>query len=225
MSPHQTRPARLDGERLVLVPILSVLLVGNAMQLWESWFNDTSAGAMSHVHGLLKLVFYLLMVGLLLTRRPSRSSGPRRRATVAAYAGTFTPFLLSWRDDSSNAGTLLTTVAVVVTTVGLASSVYALGWLGRSFGVVPQARELVRTGPYRYVRHPLYVAELITFVGALMTDVRPYTLLVLGFFVTMQAYRASQEEKVLREVFPEYESYMAQAGRFTPRRLALARAS
>ena len=33
----------------------------------------------------------------------------------------------------------------------------------------------------------------------------------------VQAYRATQEERVLKEAFPEYESYMAQAGRFTPR--------
>lgn len=225
MSHDKPRTLRLDGERLVLVPILSVLFLGSALQIQGTWSSQPSPGNLNALHGLLTLVFYTLMIGLLIARKPSRTSGPSRRATVAAYAGTFAPFLLVWGGASSNAGATQTALAVVVAIVGLASSVYALGWLGRSFGVVPQARELVRSGPYRYVRHPLYVAELITFVGALLTDVRPYTLLVLAFFVAVQGYRAHQEEKVLRSVFPEYESYMAQAGRFTPRRQALARAS
>ncbi len=108
-------------------------------------------------------------------------------------------------------------IAILLITSGLAFSVYSLAYLGRSFGVVPHARKLVRSGPYRWVRHPLYVGEFISFAGAVLAVLNLYTALVFVFFVMVQAYRANQEERVLRGAFPEYESYVAQAGRFTPR--------
>jgi protein-S-isoprenylcysteine O-methyltransferase Ste14 len=71
----------------------------------------------------------------------------------------------------------------------------------------------------------LYVAELVTFVGSVLTMISPFSTVVLVVFVTIQAYRAMQEEKVLKAAFPEYESYMSQAGRFTPRLQTLSRAA
>ena len=40
--------------------------------------------------------------------------------------------------------------------------------LGRSFSIVPQARTLVRTGPYKFVRNPLYLAEEVALLGTLL---------------------------------------------------------
>jgi protein-S-isoprenylcysteine O-methyltransferase Ste14 len=54
--------------------------------------------------------------------------------------------------------------------------------LGRSFSVVPQARGLVRGGPYSFVRHPLYLAEEIALLGILLQFYSLATLtLFLGF--------------------------------------------
>ena len=211
---------RIDTERLVLVPAMTMLLLVSVVELggqWSSGALSETSGALTAVHRVLRILFYVLMVGLLLVRRESRSSAPSRRATVAAYGGTFTPFLLLLNGESAVASGALTAVSIVVITVGLGFSVYSLGWLGRSFGVVPQARELVRSGPYRFVRHPLYVGEFISFAGAVLAVLTPFSAGLFVFFVAIQAYRATQEEKVLRAVFPEYDSYMGQAGRFVPR--------
>jgi len=215
------KPARrLDTERLFLVPAIVLLVLLSVAELGDQWssgaFSDSS-GALTAVHRGLRLVFYVLMVSLLLVRKESRSSAPSRRATWAAYAGTFSPFLLIFNGDSAAASKALTGFSIVVITAGLAFSIYSLGWLGRSFGVVPQARELVRSGPYRFVRHPLYVGEFVSFAGAVLAVITPFSALVFVVFVCLQTYRATQEEKVLRAVFPEYESYMGQAGRFVPR--------
>jgi protein-S-isoprenylcysteine O-methyltransferase Ste14 len=199
---------------------MSLLLLVSVGELWNRWhsgdFSETSSG-LTAVHQVLRVCFYVLMVALLLTRRPSRAATGSRRATWAAYLGTFTPFLLLLNGDPAVASRGLTAVSIVVITLGLGFSVYSLTYLGRSFGVVPKARELVRTGPYRFVRHPLYVGEFVSFAGAVMAVLSPYSASLFLFFVMVQAYRATQEERVLREAFPEYESYMAQAGRFTPR--------
>ena len=158
----------MDGERLVLVPVLSLLVFLGVAELQAFWVGAGDPGvphALGITHRVLRLLFYGLMIGLLLTRRGATGSKPTRRATVAAYVGTFCPFLLVLDPGSPVGGEALVLVGIAVTTIGLGLSVYALGWLGRSFGVVPRARRLVRSGPYRYVRHPLYVAEFVCMAG------------------------------------------------------------
>ncbi|MFC4785190.1 methyltransferase family protein [Nocardioides sp. MAHUQ-72] len=199
--------------------MLVLLLLVSVSDLRHQWLSGELRGAsgLTAVHEVLEVCFYVLLVTLLLVRRPSQAASGSRRASWAAYIGTFTPFLLLLTGDPVATGAPLTAVSVVLMTLGLAFSVYSLAYLGRSFGVVPKARKLVRSGPYRFVRHPLYVGEFITFAGVVIAVLNPYTALVFAFSVLVQTYRAAQEERVLKEAFPEYESYMTQAGRFTPR--------
>ena len=216
MSELQKRSQRLDTEMLILVPILSLALWANIANLWSSAGISNASGALIGLQRTLTVLFYVLLIVLLLVRKRSRMSTPSWRATCAAYAGTFCPFLLVLnRPDVESEG--LTAISIVVITIGLSFSVYSLARLGRSFGVVPRARELVRSGPYRFVRHPLYVGEIVTFAGAVLGVLTLYSASLLLALVALQAYRAAQEEKVLQEAFPEYTSYMEQAGRFVPR--------
>jgi protein-S-isoprenylcysteine O-methyltransferase Ste14 len=80
----------------------------------------------------------------------------------------------------------------------------------------PTEGELVRTGPYRYWRHPIYASiiyfgwasvlshfQLLTFLAG--------TVLTAGLFIRMLL-----EEKLLRRKYPEYVSYMAVAKRIVP---------
>jgi protein-S-isoprenylcysteine O-methyltransferase Ste14 len=83
-----------------------------------------------------------------------------------------------------------------------------------------QGHELVRTGPYRYIRHPVYTAIMLTATGQtlffLSGPLAVLTLLLVG----LAFYRAGLEEGLLRspEAFgPEYEDYMRRTGRFLPR--------
>lgn len=59
-------------------------------------------------------------------------------------------------------------IGVVAVAAGLAFSVWARLWLGRNWSgvvTVKQGHELVRGGPYRYVRHPIYTGILLAFAG------------------------------------------------------------
>lgn len=95
-------------------------------------------------------------------------------------------------------------------------AVYALACLGRSISIIPQARRLVRTGPYRFIRHPLYAGELIGVFGVVLAGMSIAALPVYLLLVLMQAYRAKQEERLLGEVFPEYREYSQVTARFVP---------
>ena len=99
---------------------------------------------------------------------------------------------------------------------GNTDTVYALAFLGRSFGVIPAARRLVRHGPYGVARHPLYAGELVAFTGVVLTQLTWFSAALFIAVVTIQVYRALEEEKVLVRAFPEYKEYSQVTARFIP---------
>lgn len=90
--------------------------------------------------------------------------------------------------------------------------------LGRCFGVLPEARGLVRRGPYRFVRHPVYLGEMAAFAGLTLAAPAPRNLALLAVLVWAQIVRAGFEERALSAAFPEYASYMKTTGRLFPAR-------
>lgn len=69
---------------------------------------------------------------------------------------------------------------------------------------------VVSTGPYRYVRHPMYATSIIFFVGTTLLLGSWYGLSLALLLVVGIAYRAVQEERALRAELPGYDEYMAQ---------------
>ena len=101
---------------------------------------------------------------------------------------------------------------IVFTAAGLLFAVWARVHLGRNWSGMPMIKvghQLVRTGPYQYVRNPIYTGILVALIG---------TALVIGFWIAVLAVAAAfmafigkirAEEKLLRETFGgEYEQYM-----------------
>ncbi|MBL8829159.1 MAG: isoprenylcysteine carboxylmethyltransferase family protein [Planctomycetaceae bacterium] len=84
--------------------------------------------------------------------------------------------------------------------------------------VTRREHTLVTTGPYRYVRHPFYVAYLLSIIGTALVAANGY-FLILGLPVFVLLYlRTSQEEAELVNRFgDEYRQYMRRTGRFWPR--------
>ena len=111
------------------------------------------------------------------------------------------------------------TVGVVSTLLllaGNAIAIYCLFHLRRSFSVMPEARELVTSGLYRYLRHPLYLAEMIATTGAVMQFLSVWTALILAVQLAFQLRRMHNEEIVLMAVFPAYAEYKRRTARVLP---------
>ena len=111
-------------------------------------------------------------------------------------------------------------VGLAVLIVGLAFSVWARVHLGRNWSgnvTVKEEHELIRTGPYRYVRHPIYTGIL---TGALGTAICSGTLrAVLGLVIIAAAFivKLRAEERFMRETFPgQYEKYREQVPALLP---------
>lgn len=94
----------------------------------------------------------------------------------------------------------------------LARGRYATSW------AMPEDQRLVTWGPYKYVRHPSYLAYFLLFIGLFLTLLN---LLAAVPFIAILGYVriAAEEEKLLVKRFGEaYLAYQHTTGMFVPRR-------
>jgi protein-S-isoprenylcysteine O-methyltransferase Ste14 len=95
-------------------------------------------------------------------------------------------------------------------TLGNAIDVWGYFVLCRSFGIVPEARELKTNGPYRFVRHPVYLGQFLAQGGVWLFFARRHVVWVCLYvvFVALQLYRSKLEDRALEAAFgEEYKAY------------------
>jgi protein-S-isoprenylcysteine O-methyltransferase Ste14 len=88
--------------------------------------------------------------------------------------------------------------------------------LRTSFSLLPQARNLVATGPYAYLRHPMYAGGLLITLGELWLRWTPASLLICIIMVGAQLLRMRMEERLLKRAFPDYRAYLARTSALIP---------
>ena len=104
----------------------------------------------------------------------------------------------------------LAIVGVLACALGIGLAIWARAYLGRNWGM-PMTRkedpELVTTGPYAYVRHPIYSGALLAVLGTMLAT-SVIWILLLVFSAAYFLYSAKKEEKLLLEQFPDrYPAY------------------
>ena len=110
-------------------------------------------------------------------------------------------------------GLVLVVVGAVVNLLGRLS--LAGNWSNQA--VVYESQDLVTSGVYGYVRHPLYASLIWMFCGAALAFHNGAALLAtLLVFLPAMHYRARLEEGLLAQRFPDYAAYSARTRRFLP---------
>ncbi len=114
---------------------------------------------------------------------------------------------------------ILQAVGLVLFLCGIALAVWARVHLGRNWGTPMSQKdepELITSGPYHLVRHPIYSGILLATLGtALITN--GDWLIVFGLMAVYFLYSAGVEEKLLESSFPStYPSYRAHTKRLIP---------
>jgi protein-S-isoprenylcysteine O-methyltransferase Ste14 len=139
----------------------------------------------------------LAVLVIALTRRPAEVQDHSLRTSIAVGVNYVYPYLqviyLAWvpgRPLWPAAGLVLVTAGAVL---GLAS----LLALGRWFGVRPALRGLATTGPYRFVRHPLYLAHVVADIGYNLQQWNLGTVLLVIAGWGSLLYRIRAEERIL----------------------------
>jgi protein-S-isoprenylcysteine O-methyltransferase Ste14 len=80
---------------------------------------------------------------------------------------------------------------------GLLLAVWSLIVLGFSFSIAPEDRGVIKSGPYHFVRHPMYLGEILSLIGLCMTAKSIWNWLVLLMFMRLLLVRISAEEHVI----------------------------
>ena len=112
-------------------------------------------------------------------------------------------------------------VGLALVVLGIGFALWAIATLGRHYDLeleIHRDHELVRSGPYRLVRHPVYTGLGLHFIGACLAtgDVVLIAGTLLATFPALYL-RAKTEEGLLRERFgPAYDAYAREVGMLVP---------
>jgi protein-S-isoprenylcysteine O-methyltransferase Ste14 len=155
----------------------------------------------------------------LMSRPPSRRPARRPIAFVACAGAIVGAMALGGPADAGSTPLLVAGEALALAScVWLLVSVLALG---RCFGILPEARGLVTHGPYRLVRHPVYLGELGACGGLLLGAPTQRNVIAAAVVLAAQIVRMRLEEQALAREFPEYAAYAARTPRLLPLRVVL----
>jgi protein-S-isoprenylcysteine O-methyltransferase Ste14 len=132
-----------------------------------------------------------------------------------AGAGTFLGIgIVMLAPEELSSGLYLVSLLLIIG--GTVFAIWATLALARSMSILPEARRLVTSGPYAFVRHPLYLGEFVVLFGLALQHLMPWAMLLLGVQCLFQFERMKNEERVLAQAFPNYEDYVARAARILP---------
>ena len=151
---------------------------------------------------------HFIVLGIALTRpRPKvwDYSIASSVAVAIAYAYPYAQVIyLRWSPGysvSPAAGLVLVTLAAGLSLVSLLT-------MGRLFGVRPALRGLVTRGPYKFVRHPIYLSYVLGDIGYNLQEWNSVTVLLVLIGWASLVYRIHAEERVLSQ-HAEWPAYVA----------------
>lgn len=175
------------------------------------------AQSMYLVNRVLTVAFFAFLLVIYSLRGKAKRTDHNPIAVTAAIIGSFilyTLYLFPGQTRSTNVWVL--GASDILLAMGMTWALYSLSYLRNRFSIVPEARELVTTGPYGVCRHPVYLGEIISGFGLVVPTILSVHVVIFGIFVAAQILRTQFEERVLRNVFPEYAAYASRTKRLVP---------
>jgi len=149
----------------------------------------------------------MILVITMAIRRPPKRVTPNPWYWLLAFVATYwqllvlgllqqgRPLVANWITDA-------------LATLGVLTVIWARLSLGRNIGFVPAQRELVDSGAYAFMRHPVYTAGLLTNLAFLLRAYSPQNavLILLGIFWFIPVKSMVEEDFLSSD--PQYAAYM-----------------
>lgn len=199
---------------LVVALLIPALVAGNLLWFCRHWTDA--------LYGILSAGMWLVATAFVDVKRPR---GSRDLANRLLPLGLVLSVPLAvWDRTHWIAATLPFTVSLIGILIGLVAIVLGVATraaLGRSYSPRPGHSgrgALVQDGPYRWIRHPLYLAALLWIVGwpliisSFLGSLIPLILIAPAIWKRIIA----EEEELLRVYGDEYAQYLARTWRLLP---------
>ena len=170
------------------MPVVDTIIGGSWLAFWIYWLVASLSAKATRTRSRSGLVIRLAILAVLAASVQAR--------VFTGHAAVHNPWLLG------------TGLSMFVS--GLVLAVWARVYLGRNWGT-PMAEkvdpDLVTTGPYRYVRHPIYSGIILAMIGTAMAMSPSWVVAVVvlgGYFI----HSARVEERNMERLFPDaYPTY------------------
>lgn len=156
-----------------------------------------SAWRDAHVTSLL-LAGQCGLIGWLFILRRYPTSKVSRRRMLVAWLSALLPLGLRIQRE--------TLPGQVMLILGLLLVLWSMARLGSSFGIAPADRGLVKNGPYHFIRHPMYLGELVSLSGAALGNPSTRNIVLLIILLLSLLLRIHWEEQAIHN----YSGYARQ---------------
>ncbi len=160
-------------------------------------------------------LFYSIVVLYFSIIKKNRKEGIQNKKEVfIPVISMFFPILLNFAGEFKE--TDFNWISILLIIIGLFLSTWGIFTLRKSFSIFIEAINLVKTGPYKFLKHPIYLGEiLITFGFVLLINTILGYLIFIGCVIIISV-RTRMEEKKLTRVFPDESEYFNSTPAFTP---------
>jgi protein-S-isoprenylcysteine O-methyltransferase Ste14 len=158
-----------------------------------------------------------------------RSTRPQLRGFMGIRLGTFVLVVVlfrflnvqnySFQKRVATTNELVLAAGLIIFLLGLLLAIWARLSLGKNWGMpmtLKQDPELVTSGPYRYIRHPIYTGILLAMIGSAVAS-SIFWLTIFAISGVYFIYSAVMEEKLMMEQFPKvYPAYKTKTKMLVP---------
>jgi protein-S-isoprenylcysteine O-methyltransferase Ste14 len=190
-------PSKVLASALRIITYTAVV-VGFGLLCYSSYLKYRDTGS---INWLGLVLVNAMFTAMYIARRDAISVTPSVSLWLLAVVATCLPLIAQ-----SSARAQSAALGNIVQLVGVCAFVAAMLSLRRSFGIVPANRGIRTQGLYRVVRHPVYAAELLTFMGFAIANPSAWNFGILICEGGLQFTRACAEERFL-STDPVYSHY------------------